>query len=75
MRLESGSVHDCSKSRDAPTDLDAKARALRLIADENGLARFFLSQAISMDSLGNVDLRDPEHANGDRFSCGSEVDH
>jgi hypothetical protein len=43
--------------------------------NENGLARFFLSQAVSMDGCGNVDLRDPEHAHGDRFSCGSEVDH
>ncbi len=43
--------------------------------NENGLAGFFLSQAVSMDGRGNVDLRDPEHANGDRFSGGSEVDH
>ena len=63
------------KSRDAHTHLDAKARALRLIADENGVARFSLSEAISMDGRGNVDLRDPEHTNGDRFSCDSEVDH
>jgi hypothetical protein len=45
------------------------------VRNENSLARFFLSQAVSMDGRGNVDLRDPEHANGDRFSCDSEVDH
>jgi len=43
--------------------------------NENSLARFCLSEAISVDGRGNVNLRDPEHADGDCFSRDREVDH
>lgn len=45
------------------------------LLNENGLARFFLFEAVSVDSHGDVDLRDPEHADGDCFSCDNKMDH
>jgi hypothetical protein len=36
--------------------------------NENGLARFSLSKAVSVDGCGNVELRDPDDTDGDRFS-------
>ena len=38
------------------------------VLNENGLARFSLSEAVSVDGCGNVELRDPDDTDGDRFS-------
>ena len=43
--------------------------------NENSLARFCLFEAVPVDGCGNFDLRDPEHADGDRFSGSHEMDH
>ena len=55
--------------------LDAITCASRFMGHEDGLARFLVSQAVPMDSCGNVELRDREHADGDRFPSGDKVDH
>jgi len=43
--------------------------------NENGLARFCLFEAVSVDGRGDVDLRDPEHGHGNCLSVDNEVDH
>ena len=43
--------------------------------DEDSLARFCLFEAVPVDSCRDFDLRDPEHADGDRFPGGHEMDH
>jgi len=41
---------------------------ITFVVNENCLARFSLSEAVSMDGCGDTELRDPDHADGDRFS-------
>ena len=36
--------------------------------NENGLARVWLFEAVSMDGCGDAKLRHPDYADGDRFS-------
>ena len=55
--------------------LDVVARAVTLMRNENGLARFCLFEAISVDGRRDIDLCHPEHADGDCFPSGNEMDH
>ena len=43
--------------------------------NENGLARFGLSEAISVDGCGDTDVRNFQHSDGDRVSECDEMDH
>ena len=49
--------------------------ARRYRANENGLARFWLFEAVSVAGRGNARVRDPRHVDGDRFSERHEMDH
>src|SRR6266508_4709961 len=44
-------------------------------ANENALARFCLSEAVPLDGCGDVELRDPDYADGDCFSERHQMDH
>src|ERR1700737_5273893 len=46
-----------------------------LLANENGMARLRLLEALSGAGVGHARVRDPWHADGDRFSGCDEVDH
>lgn len=43
--------------------------------NENGLARSCLSEAISVDGCGDIDVRSFQHSDGDRVSKCDEMDH
>ena len=47
----------------------------RLIGHDNCLACLCLFKAVSVDGRRDVDLRDPEHADGDRFPRDREMDY
>jgi hypothetical protein len=42
---------------------------------ENGLARFCLFEAVSVDGGGDAGLRDSQHIDGDCVSGGDEAGH
>jgi len=43
--------------------------------NEYRVARFCLFEAVPVDGCGNADLRDFEHADGDRFPGDDEMDY
>ena len=43
--------------------------------DENRLARFCLFEAVPVDGRRDIDLRNPEHVDGDCFPGDNEMDH
>ena len=43
--------------------------------NEDCLARFCLFEAVSLDGCRDIDLRDPEHADGDCFPRDREMDY
>jgi hypothetical protein len=48
---------------------------ISFLLDENGLARVLLFKALSVDGGGNIDVRDSEHIDGDRFLGCNKMDH
>ena len=47
----------------------------KFASNENGLARFWLFEAVPVDGCGDVDGRDFEHRDGDRVPERHEMDH
>jgi hypothetical protein len=47
----------------------------KFAVNENGLARFWLFEAVSMDGCGDIDVRGLEHGHGDCFSERDQMDH
>ena len=70
-------IQSLNRPAAAPLDVECFARSMEdfLIPDENRLARFCLSSALSLDVGGYACLRGSEHGHDHRLSGGDKAHH